>query len=76
MLNVVMPKLTGFQAARVIRQSVPQTKVVILSTHADAKFISLARECGAKAYIPKKDAADKLVSAIDAAAQGRELFLL
>ena len=53
-LNVVMPKLTGFQAARVIRQSVPQTKVVILSTHADAKFISLAESAEQRLIFPKR----------------------
>src|ERR1700685_2501272 len=46
-LNVMMPKMSGFEAARLIHAQSPSVSIVILSTHKDAQFIATARECGA-----------------------------
>ena len=38
-LNVSMPVLNGFEAAREIKTSLPDTAIVILSSHTDQRFI-------------------------------------
>src|SRR5882757_385524 len=38
-LNVSMPVLGGFQAARKIKAKLPESAIVILSSHADEHFI-------------------------------------
>jgi DNA-binding NarL/FixJ family response regulator len=38
-LNVTMPLVNGFQAAREIRKQIPETAIVILSSHADKYFV-------------------------------------
>jgi DNA-binding NarL/FixJ family response regulator len=74
-LNVVMPKMSGFEAARLIHAQSPSVSIVILSTHKDAQFIAAARESGAKAYVNKQDAGTELVHAIESISRGREFFL-
>jgi DNA-binding NarL/FixJ family response regulator len=73
-LNVVMPKMTGFEAARRIREKVPDTAVVILSTHKDEQFIQQAKACGACAFVEKSRASEELVRAIEAAGRGQQIF--
>src|SRR5213075_1045207 len=45
-LNINMPVMNGFGAAREIRKQVPQSGIVILSTHADKQFVEEARKLG------------------------------
>jgi DNA-binding NarL/FixJ family response regulator len=74
-LNVVMPHMSGFEAARRIHAQSPSVSIVILSTHKDAQFIATARESGATGYVEKGQAGTELVNAIDATASGKEFFL-
>jgi DNA-binding NarL/FixJ family response regulator len=63
-LNITMPVLDGFEAARRIRQLLPKTAVVILSSDMDQRFINEAKRVGARAYVPKSEAFFALVKAI------------
>jgi len=74
-LNVMMPKMSGFEAARLIHAQLPSVSIVILSTHKDAQFIAAARESGANGYVEKQSAGTELVNAIDDTASGKEFFL-
>jgi DNA-binding NarL/FixJ family response regulator len=74
-LNVTMPRMSGFEAARRIHARHPAASIVILSTHKDAQFIARARESGARGYVHKEKAAQELVKAIDTTARGEEFFL-
>jgi two-component system, NarL family, nitrate/nitrite response regulator NarL len=74
-LNVVMPKMSGFEAARRIHAQSPSVAIVILSSHKDEQFLAIARESGATGYVEKLTAGTELVNAIDATASGKEFFL-
>ena len=65
-LNVTMPLVNGFQAAREIKKQLPDTAVVILSTHADKHFVEEARKNGARAYVAKSKIGQALVEALEA----------
>jgi len=54
-LNVSMPVLNGFEAAREIKASLPETAIVILSANADERFVEEARRIGARAYLAKTE---------------------
>lgn len=41
-LNVTMPLVNGFQAAREIKKQIPDMPIVILSSHADKHFVEEA----------------------------------
>jgi CheY-like chemotaxis protein len=75
-LNVTMPTMSGFEAARRIRSRFPDCAIVILSSHKDEQFIAEARKAGAKGYIEKSDADEQLVRAIESAVKGEEFFVV
>ena len=72
-LNIMLPVLNGFDAAREIRRQLPQSAIVILSTHADRLFVDEAKKIGVRAYVAKSDVAEALVKAVEAAVQGEEM---
>ena len=75
-LNVTMPILDGFEAAREIRTSLPESAIVILSSHADQRFIEIARKIGVRAYVAKTKAGKALVKALEAAVRGEDFVLI
>ena len=75
-LNVTMPVLNGFDAAREIKAILPETAIVILSSHADQRFVEAAKKIGVRAYIAKSKAGDALVKAIEAAVKGDDFVLV
>ena len=75
-LNVTMPVLNGFDAAREIKATLPGTAIVILSSHADQRFVAAARKIGVQSYVAKSKVGEALVKAIEAAVKGDEFVLV
>jgi two-component system nitrate/nitrite response regulator NarL len=75
-LNVTMPVLNGFEAARKIKASLPEIAIVILSTSTDQRFIEEAKKVGARAYVAKTELGKALVKAIETAVQGGDFVLM
>lgn len=69
-LDIGMPKMNGFEAARKIKVVSPRSQIVILSSHQDQQFLEEARKVGAICYVPKADAERELIDAVKAAARG------
>ena len=63
-LDISMPKLSGLQAAPLIRNELPETKIVILSQHDPAQARRLAMEAGARDFVSKTNMARDLPTAI------------
>ncbi|HXN73300.1 MAG TPA: response regulator transcription factor [Candidatus Acidoferrales bacterium] len=74
-LNVNMPVLNGFEAAREIKAALPQSAIVILSQHADKHFVEEAKKLGVRAYVAKTKAGEALIKAIEAAVLGKDFVL-
>lgn len=75
-LNVTMPIMSGFQAARVIKKRLPQAAIVILSANADQGFVEEARKIGVHAYVAKSKAGEALVRAVEEAIKGEDFYLV
>ncbi len=73
-LDVKMPKLTGLQATREIKQQAPEVAVLILSMHDDERYLFEALKAGASGYVLKAQADTDLLAAIRAVGRG-EPFL-
>jgi len=73
-LDVAMPRMTGLQAAREIKQHAPEVNVLILSMHDDDRYVFEALRAGASGYVLKREADQDLVAALRAIERG-EPFL-
>lgn len=73
-LDITMPGESGLQAARRIRQSVPEAKVLILSMHENPEYVLESVRAGAHGYLLKDSAATELREAIRKVHQGEEYF--
>ena len=71
LLDVSMPVLGGFEAMRRIRESVPQTRIIIVSSHSSATYVDEALKGGAQGYVFKGSAILQLPTAIDDVMNGR-----
>lgn len=64
-LDVSMPKLNGLEATLAIRQSSPETEVIILTQHESVEMVRHAFEAGARGYVVKSKVAKDLITAIE-----------
>lgn len=69
-LDVSMPGMNGIDAAARITAENPAARVVILSMHADRRFVVEALKAGALGYLLKESAFEDLLRAIDAVCAG------
>jgi len=74
LLDISMPRLNGIDAARQILRDVPGTKVVMLSMHADRRFIQESLRVGARGYILKESASGEVVEALRTVSMGEVFF--
>ena len=75
-LNITMPVLSGLEAAREIRVRLPQSAIVILSSHANEQFIEEAKRVGARAYVTKTKIGEALIKAIAEAVDSEDFVLV
>ena len=73
-LDVKMPRLTGLQATREIREQAPDVSVLILSMYDDERYLFEALKAGASGYVLKAQADVDLLQAVRAVERG-EPFL-
>jgi DNA-binding NarL/FixJ family response regulator len=64
LVDIQMPGQDGLFAAREIRQHTPGTLVAVVSAHGDAKWVALAAEAGAHAFIVKTGRLAEMVDAL------------
>jgi two-component system, NarL family, response regulator NreC len=73
LLDISMPQLNGLDAARKILDILPDTKIIMLSMHADKRYIRESIHVGARGYLLKESAISEVISAIKEVQKG-ELF--
>ena len=69
-MDIAMPQMNGIEAARELRERVPQARVVILSMHSNAEHVFHALEAGVRGYVLKDSAAKDIVDAVRAVRAG------
>jgi DNA-binding NarL/FixJ family response regulator len=71
LLDLSMPLLNGIDAAYQLRRLVPDTKLLFLSMHGDATYVTEAFRAGAAGYVLKRSTATELPQAIRAVLRGQ-----
>ena len=66
--------LDGIEATRRIKERSPGTKVVIMTAHDEDRLLVEAVEAGASGFLGKDEAADQVLGAAKAAAEGEVLI--
>ena len=70
LLDINMPQMNGLEALKRLRQSVPDSKVLILTMHDDADYLRQALQEGSAGYLLKQAAGDELIMAIRTVSSG------
>jgi DNA-binding NarL/FixJ family response regulator len=70
-MDVSMPELNGLKATETLKALMPDTKVLILTRHADSSYVQQLLRSGANGYVLKQSATEELVRAIRRVASGQ-----
>jgi len=71
LMDLVMPRMSGAEATRIIRERWPQVQVIALTSFGEKELVREALQAGAISYLLKNVSADELAGAIRAAHAGR-----
>jgi two-component system, NarL family, response regulator LiaR len=74
LMDIVMPKLTGVEATKLIKKANPATAILILTAYSDIRYILGLLEAGASGYLLKSARSDEIVGAIRAVKSGESVL--
>lgn len=72
LMDISMPRMNGIEATRIIRQEVPESKIIVVSQNEPEIVSRQAAEIGARGFVAKTDLSRDLLAVIDCVAEGRE----
>ncbi len=73
-LDLEMPKMSGVEAAKIIKLKFPKTKILILSGFENEKYVTQILKSGAGGYVVKNVGKDELAEAVRIVAEGKRFF--
>jgi DNA-binding NarL/FixJ family response regulator len=71
LLDIGLPTLNGFEAARQIRKLVPKSRIIFLSQESSAYVVQEALSIGAWGYVVKTSAGTELLAVVEAVMSGK-----
>jgi DNA-binding NarL/FixJ family response regulator len=74
-MDIDMPLLNSFGAAKQIADLEVPTRVILISSHIGSFIAKQAAAVGAKGFVPKDDVATSLMPAIQAVYRGEMIFI-
>ena len=73
-MDVSMPVLNGIGAARIVRERLPEIKVLVLSMHHTREHVFRSMQAGACGYLLKESAGSEVVTAVLSVMKGGYFF--
>ncbi|MBL7062210.1 MAG: response regulator transcription factor [Dehalococcoidia bacterium] len=70
LMDIVMPKLSGVEATKLIKQASPATAILVLTAYSDIRYILGLLEAGACGYLLKSARGYDIIGAIRAVCSG------
>ncbi len=74
LVDISLPDKSGIQLTYELKKQQPQVMIMIVSMHSKIDYIAEAFQAGAKGYVAKESAAERLVQGLEAIVKG-EYFL-
>lgn len=74
LMDVRMPKMDGVQVTKIVKESNPEQKIIMLTTFIDDSYVESALNYGAEGYLLKNILPQQLISAIRAVSNGSVLL--
>ncbi len=72
LMDIGMPGMSSFEAARLIEKNSPGTRLIFLTMYEDEEYLLQCLEVGAAGYVLKDAPAPNLISAVREVYQGRK----
>lgn len=69
-MDISMPEMDGLEATKRVRTACPETQVLILTVHAQERYLFPVLKAGAAGYVLKSTVDTQLIDAIRTVAQG------
>ncbi len=73
-MDISMPRLSGLEATSLIRSSLPDCEIVLLTQHDAPEMARQALKAGARGYVIKSSMARDLISAVERVAQHQYFY--
>lgn len=74
LMDIQMPVLDGYAAAKIISEKYPDVKMLILSMHSERVYIERMYSVGISGYLLKNAGKDEIIEAIEKVASGGQFF--
>jgi two-component system, NarL family, nitrate/nitrite response regulator NarL len=72
LLDIGLPRLSGIETARRIREVSPGCKIIFLTSHLHPEIVQAALEAGGCGYVHKEDAATELLPSLESVLVGKQ----
>jgi DNA-binding NarL/FixJ family response regulator len=73
-MDILLPGISGVDAARQIVESLPGSRILVLSNHSGAALVQVVFATGVLGYVRKDHAFEELIPAIRAVAAGQKFL--
>lgn len=73
-VDISMPRLNGIEVVRRLHESLPDTRVLVLTMHYEEEYVIQLVRAGADGYLGKDSATTELIAAVTSLAEGRGYF--
>jgi len=74
LMDINMPGMSGLEASRRLRKSVPDSKILALTMHENREYVLEMSQLGARGYVFKDSSPSELLRAIEAVHAGEFFF--
>lgn len=72
--DILMPAMTGIEAAKAIKKVLPEVKVVMLTSLEDRSYLTQAMNAGADGYLSKEIGKKELLTAVEGVMRSEKVF--
>jgi DNA-binding NarL/FixJ family response regulator len=71
LMDITMPGMNGFEATKAVAESCPNTRVLVITRHAEPAYVRDFLRAGASGYVLKQSPVRELLRAVHSVADGR-----